>query len=238
MDLYEDSDDGKVYVKIIDYKSGSKKFEISSTFFGTQMQLLIYLGDVIKREQEKYKDKQVLPAGAFYYEIKDPYTNGLTKTEKNKIMKDGSLTKEELKERLACEINKKRFKEYKMSGIFTDDINVLKNIDENMEKSSDIIPVRIKRDESYYADVMAIDNKHFGELINYVSDMADKFKEEICEGNIDVNPIEKACTYCPYAGMCSFDVNAGDKYTEVPGYKLPEVISKLDEMYEDSEGEK
>lgn len=53
-------------------------------------------------------------------------------------------------------------------------------------------------------------------------------------GNIDVNPIEKACTYCPYAGMCSFDVNAGDKYTEVPGYKLPEVISKLDEMYEDS----
>ena len=238
VDLYEDPDDGKVYVKIIDYKSGSKKFEISSTFFGTQMQLLIYLGDVIKREQEKYKDKQVLPAGAFYYEIKDPYTNGLTKTEKNKIMKDSSLTKEELKERLACEINKKRFKEYKMSGIFTDDINVLKNIDENMEKSSDIIPVRIKRDESYYADVMAIDNKHFGELINYVSDMADKFKEEICEGNIDVNPIEKACTYCPYAGMCSFDVNAGDKYTEVPGYKLPEVISKLDEMYEDSEGEK
>ena len=148
------------------------------------------------------------------------------------------MTKEELKERLACEINKKRFKEYKMSGIFTDDINVLKNIDENMEKSSDIIPVRIKRDESYYADVMAIDNKHFGELINYVSDMAEKFKEEICEGNIDVNPIEKACTYCPYAGMCSFDVNAGDKYTEVPGYKLPEVISKLDEMYEDSEGEK
>ena len=238
VDLYEDPDDGKVYVKIIDYKSGSKKFEISSTFFGTQMQLLIYLGDVIKREQEKYKDKQVLPAGAFYYEIKDPYTNGLTKAEKNKIMKDGSLTKEELKERIACEINKKRFKEYKMSGIFTDDINVLKNIDENMEKSSDIIPVRIKRDESYYADVMAIDNKHFGELINYVSDMADKFKEEICEGNIDVNPIEKACTYCPYAGMCSFDVNAGDKYTEVPGYKLPEVISKLDEMYEDSEGEK
>ena len=116
--------------------------------------------------------------------------------------------------------------------------NTLSKIDENMEKSSDIIPVRIKRDESYYADVMAIDNKHFGELINYVSDMADKFKEEICEGNIDVNPIEKACTYCPYAGMCSFDVNAGDKYTEVPGYKLPEVISKLDEMYEDSEGEK
>lgn len=61
MDLYEDPDDGKVYVKIIDYKSGSKKFEISSTFFGTQMQLLIYLGDVIKREQEKYKVKQVLP---------------------------------------------------------------------------------------------------------------------------------------------------------------------------------
>lgn len=33
VDLYEDPDDGKVYVKIIDYKSGSKKFEISFYIF-------------------------------------------------------------------------------------------------------------------------------------------------------------------------------------------------------------
>lgn len=237
VDLFENPEDGNLYVKVIDYKSGAKKFNISSAFFGTQMQLMIYLGDIIKKEQSKNENKKVLPAGAFYYEIKDPYIEGLSAREKTKLYSDNTITKEELKDKVKEAIEQKRYKEYKMSGIFTDDFNILKDMDRNMDLSSDIIPVRKKKDDSYYSEVMAIDDVHFSQLIEHIENKAETFKREICEGNIEINPIETACTYCPYNSVCGFDVNAGDKYKEVPAYKLPEVKEMLDRIKSENDKE-
>ena len=40
MDLCEE--DEKVFLKIIDYKSGSTKFDLTSVFHGLQLQLMVY----------------------------------------------------------------------------------------------------------------------------------------------------------------------------------------------------
>ena len=70
VDLYED--DTKVYVKIIDYKSGGTKFDLAAVYYGLQLQLVVYMDAVLELEQRKYPDKEVVPAGIFYYNIKDP----------------------------------------------------------------------------------------------------------------------------------------------------------------------
>lgn len=237
VDLFENPEDGKIYVKVIDYKSGKKKFDISSVFFGIQMQLMIYLGDIVKREQKENGNKKVLPAGAFYYEVKDPYIEGLSAKEKKDLYADETVTKEELKNKVKEAIEQKRYKEYKMSGIFTDDMDILKGMDRNMKLSSDIIPVRKKKDDSYYADVMAMDDEHFSQFIEYVEEKAESFQREICAGNIEINPIETACTYCPYGSVCGFDINSGDKFRKVPRYKLLDIVEKLDELKEENHSE-
>ena len=65
-------DEDHVYVKIIDYKSGSTSFDLVSLFYGLQLQLVVYMDAVMELEERKHPDKEVVPAGIFYYNIKDP----------------------------------------------------------------------------------------------------------------------------------------------------------------------
>ena len=66
--------DGKPYIKIIDYKTGSKSLEYSKVAAGAQIQLPIYLGQAMKLYPEGAE-----PAAMFYYRAQNP----LVKVEKN-----------------------------------------------------------------------------------------------------------------------------------------------------------
>ena len=65
-------DQNKVYVKVIDYKTGNTSFDLVYLYHGLQLQLMIYLDGALRVEQKKYPDKEIIPAGVFYYNIKDP----------------------------------------------------------------------------------------------------------------------------------------------------------------------
>ena len=70
MDLCETDD--KVYVKIIDYKTGNTSLDLVALYYGLQLQLAVYLDAAVELEQKKHPGKQVEPAGVFYYHIDDP----------------------------------------------------------------------------------------------------------------------------------------------------------------------
>lgn len=52
------------YIRIVDYKTGSKTFKLSDTVYGLNMQMLLYLYCVIRGENPDYKGKN--PAGILY----------------------------------------------------------------------------------------------------------------------------------------------------------------------------
>ncbi|SHI58167.1 PD-(D/E)XK nuclease family protein [Parasporobacterium paucivorans] len=70
VDVYEE--DGNRYLRVIDYKSGTKSFSITDAYYHLQMQLLIYMGVVCGLEEKKHPDKKNIPAAVCYYHIEDP----------------------------------------------------------------------------------------------------------------------------------------------------------------------
>ena len=71
IDTFEDGQD--LYVKVIDYKSGSNVYSIVDTYYNLQMQLVVYMDEAMKIVKKENPGKNILPGGIFYYNIKDPY---------------------------------------------------------------------------------------------------------------------------------------------------------------------
>ncbi len=74
LDLCED--ENHVYVKIIDYKSGTTSFDLAALYYGLQLQLVVYMDAAMELESRKRPGKDVVPAGIFYYHINDPVAEG------------------------------------------------------------------------------------------------------------------------------------------------------------------
>ena len=60
------NDDGKSYVRVIDYKTKKKEFSLFDIYRGENVQLPLYL-DVLTSTGEKLFDARPLPAGMMYY---------------------------------------------------------------------------------------------------------------------------------------------------------------------------
>lgn len=72
VDIMEEPEKNRVYVKVIDYKTGNTSFDMLALYHGLQLQLMIYLDGALKVEQRKYPEREIVPAGIFYYNVKDP----------------------------------------------------------------------------------------------------------------------------------------------------------------------
>lgn len=69
-------EENQVYVKVIDYKSGNKEFQLLSLYHGLQLQLVVYMNSAIELLKRKYPEKEVLPGGMYYYHLDDPMIEG------------------------------------------------------------------------------------------------------------------------------------------------------------------
>lgn len=78
------------------------------------------------RKRADFIWQKIFPAGAFYFRIDDPI-----------ISSAGEMTEEELQKLL--------LKELKLSGIVLEDEEIIRKMDNTIEKSSDIIPVEMTK---------------------------------------------------------------------------------------------
>lgn len=240
VDVFEKDD--RMYVKVIDYKSGNKKFSLEDTFYGLELQLMVYLHDVIEKEKKENQGKTVLPGGAFYYGIKDPY---IEKPDFESTMRDlennGACEEtcaEEIKSRIA---DRMQYKEFKMSGIVNGNEEVLRAIDvkaNEERRASDIIALKYtQKGLDARGSGSVIPSEGFQALLDYAVFKTDKLQEDILSGDISLNPYEGSCTYCPYQGVCRFDRELGDKYREKNKLNTEELMAKM-KSKDDSEAKK
>ncbi len=193
IDRIDTAQDGsKLYVSVIDYKSGNKDFDLSRIYYGLDLQLTIYLNSAMEIEKIEHPEKEVIPAGIFYYHIDDP------------LIKEGDL-----KTGTEEEIGELRMDSLKLRGIVNSDPEVISLFDRDIEKRSSVIPVTYNKDGSFSAFSSVSDTEGFEVIRDHVINKAFEFKERIRRGEIEAAPAKyngkTPCEYCEFADCCGFE---------------------------------
>ena len=195
IDVSEDAE--HVYVKVIDYKSGNKKFDLAALYYGLQLQLVVYMNAAMELESRKHPDKEIVPAALLYYHIDDPT-----------IETPVELTQEQINEEILTKL--------RMNGVVNSDPAVVERLDHLLQDKSKVIPVEKKKDGSFSARSGILSREEMQLVSSYVDTKIRKIGREILDGKIAANPYEKgneeACTYCAYKKVCGFDGS-------IPGYE-------------------
>lgn len=214
LDLCEDEE--HIYVKIIDYKSGNSSFDLMALYYGLQLQLVVYMDAVMEIEEKRRPDKKVVPAGIFYYNIKDPLAE-----------KNGDMDAEEIEREI--------FAQLQMNGLVNSSMDVIEHLDREIETASDIIPVSLKNGEIQEARSSVASERRFMALRSYVREKLADSGREILNGSTHIKPYKQgsktACDYCPYHAVCGFD-----QKTEGYEYRRLKKLVK-DDIWKEIEGE-
>lgn len=181
VDVYYKEGDAE-YIKILDYKSGNKEFDLMEVYYGLQLQLLLYLDAYLKQSQS-YK-----PAGVFYFHIRDNYID----------YKVG-MTKEE--------VEANRLKQYKLSGLALNETDIIKAL--ASQNVSSILPISIKKDGELSKNSSVATREQFHTLEEHIIDTIKGLGKGILDGRISARPIKlrdkNPCAFCKYHTICQFD---------------------------------
>lgn len=189
--------DDKIYVKIIDYKSGNRQFDLAALYYGLQLQLVVYMNAAVELEAKKHPEKEVVPAALLYYHIEDPTVEAGVE-----------LTDEEINQQIQAKL--------RMNGVVNADPDIVERLDRYLQDKSDVIPVEKKKDGSFSSRSSVMSGEELQIVSDYVNHKVKEIGKEILNGNIALNPYERgtseACTYCAYRKVCGFD-------SGIPGYE-------------------
>ena len=209
VDICEESD--KVYVKIIDYKTGKKTFDISSLYYGLQMQLITYLRMAMEMQKDRRPAKEVIPSGIMYYTVTDPLVDDFNDEEKEKM---------------------EMLKALKPDGLLNSRIENIYHLDKEPGQSSTVMQAGMKKDGTLTARSHAIAQPEWELLMEYSGKMLQNAGRQILGGDISIAPYkqgdETKCKYCPYTTVCRFDENmAGCDYRRLTPLKANEVLEMI-----------
>ena len=195
------TDEGRLFVKVLDYKSGNTVFDLVKLYYGTQLQLAVYMDAVMEQKKEALKQVSVEPGGMLYYHIDDPVID----------LKDVTPGTE-LSEK---EINQMILKKLKPDGLINSDEKAYRGMDRDFEKSSDVIPVTLKKDQTPAAGSKVANAEEFDVITRFAREKLREIGREIYDGNVDVNPIKNkkidSCAYCAFQAICRYD-------SRIPGF--------------------
>lgn len=217
------ADEGRVYVKVTDYKTGMKSFDITAFYHGLQMQLPVYLNAALEIEQRKTgkhksRETEVVPAGIFYYRMQDPFVE---KESDDRVL-EGKL-----------------LKELRLDGLVNADEAVLGHLERDLNGSSNLIPVGKNKDGSLSKSSRVLEPEDFALFLSFAKKKEQELKKQINEGDAQAAPYElngsTGCDYCAYHGICGFDPRLdGYAYRSLENYSKEEVMEHIREETEET----
>lgn len=183
---------GKLYVRVIDYKTGSKDFSMEDISLGLNLQMLLYLFSLWKNGKNTNsalanlaKDDEILPAGVLYFGANVPT-----------VTLNSEISAEEVKKLVSDELSRK--------GILLDDNDVLRAMEKDLNGL--YIPVKEKKDGTYYKTDALKTLEDFGILLRSVESTVRKIGSEMKRGKMDAVPMKTkkhdACKYCKMRPIC------------------------------------
>ena len=204
VDLCRDGD--RIYVKILDYKSGSRDLDQELMEKGYQLQLLVYMNAVMDQLRKDGEGREILPSAMLYYRLDNPMTDA---DPENADFEDGGFV-------VTDEDRKKLRKKLRPTGMVLDEEDSLLHLDHNLPGSSEVIPVQTNKERKPDARSRTYTGDRFREMTGAATETMCRVAENILKGATDASPArldEKrtACDYCEYKNVCGFDIR-------IPGY--------------------
>ena len=194
--------DGKLYLRVVDYKTGAKRFDLAELRYGLGLQLLLYLFALRREGAELFGGLPIEPAGVLYLPAREKLLN----------LPRGASEKE---------IESAMHKELQRSGMVLADPEVLRAMEHSALEAPCYLPVRVKKSKDGGTELTGslATSAQLGKLGLYVDELLRRMVRELAAGNIDADPWvrseqDSACTYCAFAPACHFENGCGGDRAE------------------------
>ena len=179
VDIFEK--DGRKYIRIADYKSGSKTFDLQYVYYGLDVQMLMYLYALSENGVSLYG--KTTPAGCMYVGA-NPKIVAIKKNEGY------------------AEAEEELWKKHPRSGLFLNNTAVLNAMENGL--GGKYIPVKLKQ-----SSPPLVTEEEFGKLFLHIKKLLKDMATSLLNGNTDKNPIKTkkkdGCEYCVYNSFCFYN---------------------------------
>ena len=205
--------DDKLYLRVVDYKSGKKKFDLANVRMGLDIQMLLYLF-ALQKEGAEFFGKEIEPAGVLYLPARDEI-----------LPAERGISQEALQ--------KEREKTLKRSGLLLEDPAVLQAMEHEALTEPHYLPLRISKDGNLSGSLASA--ARLGKLGAYVDRLLGQISDELCSGNIDADPCchseeDSQCRFCDWVSACQFrDGRDRDRLRYILPVKPEEFWKELEE---------
>lgn len=185
---------GRLYLRVMDYKTGRKSFDLTEIWNGMGLQMLLYLF-TLEEQGEKLYNYAVTPAGVLYLPARTAVIQGSRRMEE-----------QERKKRMDMELRR--------HGLVLDDPEVLEAMEQPTEEGLRFLPVRVSAKTGAITGEALVSAERLGKLKRHTQHILNEIGQELAAGVIDADPFwrgpeKNACLYCDYAAACHFEEGRG-----------------------------
>lgn len=188
---------GKTYLRVVDYKTGTKTFNLSDLLYGLNLQMFIYLFTLCESSGGRYGEKtDIVPAGVLYVPAKKPEVSAARADDPQKIKVQAD-------------------KELRMNGLVVDDPGVILAME--ISGAGRFIPASVKEtiDEdgavryAIAARSSVASIEQFGILRRHIDKTLTAMAKTLRAGDAAAVPVSglgyNPCQYCDYACVCGYE---------------------------------
>ncbi len=190
VDIWKDNE--KVYVRIVDYKSGKKQFSLDDVSNGINIQMLLYLfalcrdpGNAFRLSTGINADNAPVPAGVVYL------SSYMTK----QTLGDFSTSEDDILETAKNSISR--------SGIILDEESVITAMSHSHSKN---ILLGVEQKNGAFVGKALLSSDDFKDLYSQIYETITEIGERIYGGRADTQPMypikTDPCAYCQYTQLC------------------------------------
>ena len=186
--------DGRLYLRVVDYKTGRKSFDLTEVWNGLGLQMLLYLF-TLEEEGEALYHYAITPAGVLYLPARAAVAKG-----------SRGMTEEERRKQTDAELRR--------HGLLLDDPEVLEAMEAMGEGGPRFLPVKVSSRTGTITGETLVTAERLGKLKKHTQRILAEIAGELSSGVIDADPYwrgpeKNACLYCDYASACHFEDGRG-----------------------------
>ena len=186
-------DDGTRWVRVVDYKTGSKKLDLKEVYCGLDCQMLLYLFSLTRDPSGRFTGAE--PAGVLYL-LADPAPETTTR------------------EKAARSV------EYQLDGLVRDEQKVFDAMD--ADETGRYLPFSYRNGvPSPYQKDKRADIAKLNRIQLHLDDLVTQMGEQLYGGQIAAEPLvpstsKSPCTWCDYSFICCHETGIGERALNAP----------------------